>query len=255
MPRIRTIKPEFFRHEDLQDLEAANPGSYCMLVFIGLWSQCDNQGVFIYRPRQLKLDILPFLDFDMEETLSLLSQAGLLSLYEADGKQYGIIPTLPEHQRFTGKEAGEAGKKYPAPSEKTQGINSETTGKQQGSNSERPVSQEREREREREQGNGKDKHSPSSKKTKKVFSPPHLNDVIQFFVENGFAEAAAKKAHAYYTDGEWKDSRGHPVRNWKQKMRGVWFTDENRSGSDKHNGFKEKNYDGTPVEEISWMQN
>ena len=44
MARIRTIKPEFFRHESLQDLEIANPGMYPMMVFEALWGHCDSKG-------------------------------------------------------------------------------------------------------------------------------------------------------------------------------------------------------------------
>jgi hypothetical protein len=156
MARIRTVKPEFYRHEKLQDLEIAHAGSYPMFVFEGLWSICDNQGVFEWRPRQIKLDILPFLPFDMSDTLEILVSAGFVEKYEVDGKKYGIIPTLPDHQRFTGKESGEEGRKYPLPIEK------ETTGKQQGNNGEAlehdqsfPISQEKEKEKEKER-KGKD---------------------------------------------------------------------------------------------------
>jgi hypothetical protein len=114
--------------------------------------------------------------------------------------------------------------------------------------------QEQEQEQEQEQDNTP--YSPPEEKPKNSkFSPPTVEQTIQFFIENGFSESSARKAHAYYQDNEWKDSRNNPVKNWKQKMRGVWFKDENRAGTDKHNGFKEKNYDGTPIEEISWMQN
>lgn len=107
MARIRTVKPEFFRHEGLQDLERANPGKNVMLVFIGLWGHCDKGGKFEWRPRQLKLDILPFLDFDMESTLELLHSAGFLDRYDVDGKAYGRIPSFKDHQRIGGKEAQE----------------------------------------------------------------------------------------------------------------------------------------------------
>ena len=107
MARIRTVKPEFFRHEGLQDLEKSHKGKNAMLVFIGLWGHCDKGGKFEWRPRQLKLDILPFLDFDMEATLGLLHSAGFLERYEISGKQYGRIPTFKDHQRVGGKEAQE----------------------------------------------------------------------------------------------------------------------------------------------------
>lgn len=141
MARIRTIKPEFFRHESLQDLEAANPGSYVMLVFAGLWGHCDSKGRFEWRPRQLKLDILPFLTFDMQETLRLLEDAGLLSSYEVDGKAYGEIPSFEKHQRLTGKEATE-GEKHPGMPEGWKRSIGETSGKHRGSNGEREESQE-----------------------------------------------------------------------------------------------------------------
>jgi hypothetical protein len=112
MSRIRSIKPEFFRHEELQDLEAANPGSYVMLVFIGLWTQSDKCGQFEWRPRQLKLDILPFLTFDMEQTLNLLREGSFIIAYQIGGKHYGYIPGFEKHQRITGNEAQDP-PKYP----------------------------------------------------------------------------------------------------------------------------------------------
>lgn len=69
-----------------------------------------------------------------------------------------------------------------------------------------------------------------SEKKKKV---PHLPEVVEYFLKNGYTEVAAKKAFEYYntpmveTNGKvWKDSNQNTVRNWKQKMRGVWFRDE-----------------------------
>lgn len=134
MARIRSVKPDFFRHEDLQDLEIANPGMYPMMVFAGLWGHCDSKGRFEWRPRQLKLDILPFLPFDMAATLEILRCAGMVNRYSVEGKDYGEVPTFEKHQRLSGKEATE-GEKYPDPI-------SEATGKQQGSEVEIPESQE-----------------------------------------------------------------------------------------------------------------
>ena len=130
MARIRTVKPSFFRHGALQDLEVAHPGKHCMLVFDGLWGHCDRAGVFECDTRQLKLDILPFLPFDMAETIAILEQAGFLRMYPANGKQYAVISTFLEHQRLGGKEAQEP-VKYPSPPR-------EATGKQRGSNGEAP---------------------------------------------------------------------------------------------------------------------
>lgn len=61
----------------------------------------------------------------------------------------------------------------------------------------------------------------------KRFTPPTLDLVISYFTENGYTEQSAKKAFDYYTVADWKDSKGNKVKNWKQKMQGVWFKPEN----------------------------
>lgn len=57
---------------------------------------------------------------------------------------------------------------------------------------------------------------------------PSLDEVITFFTDNGYTRDIAVKAYHYYAEAGWKDSRGEAVRAWKQKMRGVWFKDENK---------------------------
>lgn len=98
MARIRTIKPEFFRHEALQDLESDNHEKYPMLVFVGIWCLADREGRFLWRPRLIKLDVLPFLEFNMEETLNLLVAAGFIRHYSVEGIEYGAITNWDRHQ-------------------------------------------------------------------------------------------------------------------------------------------------------------
>jgi hypothetical protein len=139
MARIRTIKPDFFRHELLQELEAAHPAQCVMLTFAGLWGHCDKAGRFEWRPRTLKLDILPFLPFDIARTLQILADAQLVIRYSVGGREYGHIPSFIKHQRIGGKEAQDPSR-YPPPVDnsgeitgKSQGSTGETTGKQSGS--------------------------------------------------------------------------------------------------------------------------
>lgn len=68
-------------------------------------------------------------------------------------------------------------------------------------------------------------------KVDKVFNVPTLDEVKLFFDDNGYANG--ERAWNYYNDAGWKDSTGKPVKNWKQKMRGVWFRDENKKPKDK----------------------
>lgn len=61
-----------------------------------------------------------------------------------------------------------------------------------------------------------------------IFSPPLLKDVIEYFDLNGYSEVSANRAYKYYSEANWHDSQGKPVKNWKQKMISVWFKPENK---------------------------
>jgi hypothetical protein len=68
--------------------------------------------------------------------------------------------------------------------------------------------------------------NPTKEKKTKESTIPLLSDVIDFFNINGYQEVGAINAYNYYSEGDWIDSNGNKVKNWKQKMRGVWFKDE-----------------------------
>jgi hypothetical protein len=74
-----------------------------------------------------------------------------------------------------------------------------------------------------------DSDSDSVKGSKKVFIPPTIEEVKEYFKEHGYSESSAIKAYGYYNAGNWKDSEGKQVKSWKQKMQGVWFKDENKT--------------------------
>lgn len=60
------------------------------------------------------------------------------------------------------------------------------------------------------------------------FTAPTILEVQTYFIENGFNKELAIRAFNYYEVGNWSDSKGNKVKNWKQKMRGVWFKEENK---------------------------
>jgi hypothetical protein len=102
--RIRTIKPEFFRHEALfeAEREVALP---LRVAFAGLWTVCDKEGRFIWAPRQLKLDILPYDDLDFARVLDALRTRGFVVKYASLGKEYGYIPSWKAHQVINNRES------------------------------------------------------------------------------------------------------------------------------------------------------
>jgi len=88
-----------------------------------------------------------------------------------------------------------------------------------------PKKAEKEKEKEKEKEN--EKESESIKSTR--FAAPTLDEVKEFFKDNGYTLDSATKAFTYYSEAQWRDSRGQTVKNWKQKMRGVWFRDEHKA--------------------------
>lgn len=56
-----------------------------------------------------------------------------------------------------------------------------------------------------------------SAKKSKNFTAPSLEEVKAYIAERGLV-VDAEKFIAYFTEGNWHDSKGKPVRNWKQKL-------------------------------------
>lgn len=79
MARIRTIKPGFFKNEDIAALPAMT-----RLLFIGLWTQADRAGRFEDRPKRLKAEIFPYDSYDIEKGLNELQKAGFILRYKAN---------------------------------------------------------------------------------------------------------------------------------------------------------------------------
>ena len=104
MARIRTVKPEFFRHEKLFDAEQAT-GLPLRLAFAGLWTVADREGRFRWRPRTMKPDILPYDEVDFSAVMDALHEHGLVRRYEHDGEHYGYIPSFARHQHLNPREA------------------------------------------------------------------------------------------------------------------------------------------------------
>lgn len=94
MARIRSIKPDFFLHEDLAELSPLH-----RLLFIGLWTLADKRGVLENRPKRIKAALLPWEECDVEALLADLERGGFIVRYEADGEPCLFIPGFERHQR------------------------------------------------------------------------------------------------------------------------------------------------------------
>ena len=93
MARSRNIKPSFFQNEELGELSPIT-----RLAFIGMWTIANYQGCIEYRPKRLKIQILPYDDCDIEKIVNALDKSRLIRLYSVQGNQYIKIINFEKHQ-------------------------------------------------------------------------------------------------------------------------------------------------------------
>lgn len=78
-------------------------------------------------------------------------------------------------------------------------------------------------------------HNSNNKKTNKKinnnkFIPPTVDEIEDFCKERNNG-VDAKRVFDYYSSANWKDGRGNPVKNWKQKIIAVWERDTEKKPS------------------------
>ena len=80
------------------------------------------------------------------------------------------------------------------------------------------------------------------KKKPKEFTPPTLEEIAAYCQER-HSPVDPKQFYEYFTVGEWKDSEGKPVKNWKQKLLTWEKMGNGRSGGNSGNSNKPFKYD------------
>jgi len=98
MPRIRTVKPEFWDSEDMAVVSEPS----CLLA-IGLLNFADDEGFFNANEAIIKKNIFPLREPSMtiHEQLNELSNIGYLSLHNGEkNRSYGHIKNFNLHQKI-----------------------------------------------------------------------------------------------------------------------------------------------------------
>jgi len=113
-------------HEGLYDLEHETKLPV-RVAFAGLWCVADREGRFVWRPRTLKVAILPHDVVEFDAVLDALERGRFVRRYEVDGVQYGVIDTLKIHQVINQREAASAIPAPPAPECTNAHVHSDAT--------------------------------------------------------------------------------------------------------------------------------
>jgi hypothetical protein len=137
--RIRTIKPSFFKDEEIAELPMEG-----RLLFQGLWLMADSEGRLEDRPKRIKVEIFPYDAVDIDGNLDLLFKYGFIIRYTVDEKRYIQVRNFLKHQRLSGKEMaikseypsipqdGEAPGTHPVRTRYTPGTHPVRTGEASG---------------------------------------------------------------------------------------------------------------------------
>ncbi len=116
--RARNIKPGFFKSDTL-----GGCSPLARLLYQGLWCLADHEGRMRYRPRRLKVEVLPYDSVEVSELLAELVAADmedpLLIPYggSAEEPQYLWLPKFKRHQNPTSKERAKPSPLPPCPAE------------------------------------------------------------------------------------------------------------------------------------------
>ncbi len=200
MARKRMIDPNIWQSEDFGRLS-----TLAKLVFIGLFSLADDEGRGRCNPIYLKSTLFPYEEgirsADVDKTLSEISSNMSVVFYSCDGSSYYSLYNWNTWQKID------------RPSEsKIPEFNEKIMQKIFDDNSTNvrrvfvPNKNIKEKEQERK-GNRKEKN----------FIPPSLEDIKKYVAEKQL-KVNAEYFYNYFTEGNWIDSKGNKVKNWKQKI-------------------------------------
>ena len=102
--RIRTIKPEFFHHEELFEAEVQTKLPL-RVAFAGLWCIADREGRFKWEPRRIGVQVLPYDGVDFSRVLDALTTRGFILKYRVNDVCFGCIPSFLKHQVINNRES------------------------------------------------------------------------------------------------------------------------------------------------------
>lgn len=98
MARIRSVKPEYWTSEQVMNMSRD-----ARLLFIGLWTFCDDNGIHPASALSLKAEVLPGDTLTADQVMVFIDEMieqGLVEEYEAHGRAFWRVTGWRRHQRI-----------------------------------------------------------------------------------------------------------------------------------------------------------
>lgn len=176
-------------------------------LWVGLITQADDAGRGDARPAIIKGRVFALRERtavkDIENALLALAAHGCVSLYTVDGKPYYEFPHWAAHQRvrdakpkYPGSEDSDISPQFAADCGEAPRVAALIQSN--------PIQSE-------------SNPNPKRETTRTRFIPPTLEEVTDYVRERN-SPVDPVKFYEYFSAGDWKDSKGQPVWNWKQKL-------------------------------------
>lgn len=189
------LKDDFFQQHKIKVLKSLPNGRLYALIYLELMAESTSHEGELRYSKMLPYDTVTLaavIDEDKDNLEKAIETFERLELAEVldDGTIY-----MMEIQKMIGSETGGAERKR------------EYRKKAQGTLSPKCLQENRDKRIE--------------KRDKNIFIPPTIEEVTQYCQERG-NNVDPKKFYDYYNVAGWKDAKGNPVKNWKQKMIANW---------------------------------
>jgi hypothetical protein len=91
--RIRSVHPGLFTDEAFVSLSEA-----AQILLIGIWTEADDNGIFEWKPIQLRMRLRPTKDGDIELLLTELARAGALQKFMVGERAFGAVRNFLKYQ-------------------------------------------------------------------------------------------------------------------------------------------------------------
>lgn len=199
MARKRMIDPSIWQSEDFSKLS-----SLAKIVFIGLFSLADDEGRGRANAIYLKSSLFPYEEglrsTDIEKTLSEISSNMSVIFYSYNESNYYELTSWDRFQKIDRATPSQI-IPYDESNKDIRRILDEPS-----TNTRRALAPNRIEE-----------NKNKIEKNRREFIAPSLEEVQGYIAEKNL-KVDAKKFYDYFTEGNWVDSKGNKVKNWKQKL-------------------------------------
>lgn len=223
MARKRMVDPNIWQSEDFSKLS-----TLAKLVFIGLFSLADDEGRGRANPTYLKSSLFPYNEdlrsTDIEKTLLEISSNMSVIFYSCNGSNYYELLSWDVFQKID----------RPTPSQIPEfDENKEDIRRifdEPSTSNRRVIAPNRIEEN-------------KNKKEEKRSKTPSFDEIKEYVKEKGL-NVNPQQFYDYFTEGDWIDSKGNKVKNWKQKLL-TWSkygTNKQATKQTNYNNYEQREY-------------